>query len=145
MFQIKVDCVLNKNIETVFNAITDHGNYKQFPGINKSKLMEEGKNEKNGEGALRIIGAGLFEFTERITCFERTNKMNYHIEATSPISMRHDKGEITLEEMGEKTRVLWLSEGHMKVPIIGGALDKLVEFQVSKVFRAILNHIEQNS
>ena len=144
MFKVKIDCVLNKNIEVVFDAITDHGNYKQFPGIDKSKLLEEGKNEKNGQGALRIINAGMFEFRERITCFERASKMYYHIEETNPIPMRHDKGEITLEKMGEKTRVLWLSEGHMKVPIIGGALDKLVEFQVTRAFRAILNHIERN-
>ena len=144
MFKIKVDCVLNKNIEAVFDIITDHGNYKQFPGINKSKLLEEGKNEKNGEGALRIIDAGLFKFRERITCFERPNKMHYLIEETNPIPMQHDKGEITLEKMGKKTRVLWLSEGHIKVPIIGGALDKLVEFQISKAFRTILNYIERS-
>jgi hypothetical protein len=59
--------------------------------------------------------------------------------------MRHDKGEITSEKIGKRTRALWLPEGHMKTPIIGAALDKLVEFQASRIFRAILNHIKQNA
>jgi len=144
MFRIRVECVIDKSVEEVFDAITDHANYKQFPGINDSTLVEEGKREKNGEGALRVIVAGPFTFTERITRFERPSNMNYHIEATSPIPMRHEKGEITMEPIDGKTKVLWLSEGHMNVPMVGSVLDKVIEFKISRAFRAILNHIEAN-
>ncbi len=68
MFHIRVECVLHKSVEEVFEAITDHTNYKRFPGINDSKLVEE--------------------------------------------------GEITMEPLNDKTRVLWLSEGHMNVPLV---------------------------
>lgn len=144
MFQIRVNCVLDKNADKVFEAITDHANYSKFPGIDKSILVEEGMNEKNGEGALRVIGAGQFEFRERITYYKKSSKMVYHIEEANPIPMSHDKGEITLEPINDKTRVLWLSEGHMNVPMLGSVLDKLVEFQVSRVFRTILNHIGES-
>lgn len=144
MFRIKVECVLDKKINAVFDAITDHANYKLFPGIDDSILVEEGSTEKNGEGALRIISAKPFKLTERITHFEKPFCMKYHIEATSPISMRHDKGEITLQASEDKTKVVWISEGHMQVPILGSILDKAIEFKIAKSFRAILKHIEAN-
>jgi len=144
MFRIKVEHIVEKEIEHVFDVITDHVNYKNFPGIDKSILLEEGVSERNGEGALRIIGAGLFELKERITHFERPSKMHYQIEASSPIAMRHDKGEITLEPVGDNTRVLWVSEGHMNVPLIGNLLlDKIIEMKITKSFQHILNAIER--
>lgn len=144
MFQIRVKCVIDKKAEKVFEAVTDHASYNKFPGIDKSVLVEEGINVKNGEGALRVIGAGPFEFTERITYYKKLSKMAYHIEEARPIPIRHDKGEITLESINDKTQVLWVSEGHMNVPIVGTFLDKIVEFRVSRVFRTILNHIEES-
>jgi len=144
MFNIKVEQIVEKDIETVFNAITDHENYKNFPGIDKSILLEEGTSERNGEGAFRRITAGFFELEERITCFERPSKMYYHIESAKPIPMRHDKGEIILTSVGDKTRVLWVSEGHMKVPILGNLLlDKIIEMKITKSFQLILDDIEQ--
>ena len=142
MFRISVERVLDKSVEEVFDAITDHANYKKFPGINDSILLEEGKQEKNGEGALRKIVSGPFKFTERITRFDKPTNMNYHIEAMSPIPVRHDKGEITIQPIDDKTKVVWVSEGHMNVPIIGSILDKVVESKLSKAFGAMLKYIE---
>ena len=144
MFRIKLECILDKAIDEVFDAITDHANYKQFPGIDGSILVKEGKHEKNGTGALRIISASPFKLTERITHFEKPSCMKYHIETSSPISMRHDKGEITLEVVDDKTKVIWISEGHMEIPIIGSVFDKAIEFKISKAFHAILKYIEAN-
>ncbi len=144
MFKIRVECILDKSVDDVFKSITDHANYKQFPGINDSSLIEEGKHDKNGEGALREIVAGPFKFIERITRYESPSVMNYLIEETSPIPMRHDKGEVTMEAVDGKTKVLWVSEGHMNVPIVGSVLDKVVEFKISRAFKAMLSHIETN-
>lgn len=144
MFKIRVERLLDKNIEQVFEAITDHENYKKFPGVSDSKLLEEGKNHKNGEGALREIIAGPFKFIERITCYEKPQKMNYLIQNTSPIPMKHEKGEVTMESVEGKTLVLWVSEGHMKVPLVGGLIDKAVEYKISRAFRAMLDYIDGN-
>ena len=55
MIKIRVEYVLDKNVEDVFDAITDHENYKRFPGFDSSQLLETGKTEKNGKGALRLL------------------------------------------------------------------------------------------
>ena len=142
MFQIRVDCVLSKPVEAVFAAITDHANYKHFPGIKDSKLLSAGTFEKNGQDARREIIASPFRFVERITRYEKPLAMGYVIEELHPFPIRHDRGEIMLEPIADKTRVLWISEGHLLVPMVGGVLDKLIEPQITKAFKAILLHIE---
>ena len=61
MFHIHVERTIEKDINTVFEALSDHAAYDQFPGVNKSVLVDHGHAEKNGKGALRVIGAGRLE------------------------------------------------------------------------------------
>jgi len=143
MFRIHVERVLGKDIDTVFEAISDHARYVRFPGVSKSLLIEEGRDEKNGTGALRMIGAGRLELTERITRFERPNRMHYQIEKSSPFSVEHTKGEIVLTPEGEQTRVTWISEGHVQVPVLGRMMDRLAERSFSKAFSSLLKAIER--
>lgn len=143
MFRIHVERVLGKDIDTVFEAISDHARYVRFPGVSKSLLIEEGRDEKNGTGALRIIGAGSLELNERITRFERPNRMHYRIEKSSPFSVKHTKGEIVLTPEGEQTRVTWISEGHVQVPVLGRVMDRLAERSFSKAFSSLLKAIDR--
>ncbi|QSP94820.1 SRPBCC family protein [Marinobacter salinisoli] len=143
MFRIHVEQVLAKDIDAVFQAISDHARYDRFPGVDKSLLVEEGNEERNGEGALRIIGAGRLELTERITRFQRPNRMDYRIEQSSPLPVRHTRGEILLRPEGDRTRVTWISEGHVTVPLLGRVLDRVAERSFTKAFRSLLKAIER--
>ena len=143
MFRIHVERVLGMDIDTVFEAIADHARYDRFPGVSKSLLLEEGKDEKNGTGALRVIGAGKLELTERITRFERPNRMDYRIEKSSPFRVQHTKGEIVLKPEDEQTRVIWISEGSVKVPLLGRMMDRMAERSFSKAFSSLLKAIER--
>lgn len=145
MFRIHVERVLGKDIDSVFEAIADHARYDRFPGVSKSVLIEEGKDEKNGTGALRVIGAGRLELTERITRFERPNRMDYRIEKSSPFRVQHMKGEIVLTPEGERTRVIWISEGAVQVPLVGGMMDRMAERRFSKAFSSLLKAIGLSS
>ncbi|WP_342630977.1 SRPBCC family protein [Marinobacter alkaliphilus] len=143
MFRIHVERLLNTDINTVFEAIADHARYDRFPGVSKSVLVEEGKEEKNGTGALRIIGAGRLELSERITKFERPNRMHYRIEKSSPFAVEHTRGEIVLTAEGEQTRVTWISEGRVRVPLLGRLMDRAAERSFSKAFSSLLKAIER--
>jgi len=143
MFHIHVERFIGKDIESVFEALSDHAAYDQFSGVDRSILVEHGSLEKNGEGALRIIGAGPLELHERITEFERPNKMHYRIEKSSPFPLDHRRGEITLHRSGEGTRVIWISTGHIKLPLAGHVLDKLAQKQFSKAFDSLLKAIDR--
>lgn len=141
MFHIHVERTIEKDINTVFDALSDHACYHQFPGIERSILVEEGHEDKNGEGALRIIGAGALELHERITDFERPVKMHYRIEKSKPFPVDHRRGEITLHRHGNGTRVIWISTGHIKIPLVGHVLDKLAQKQFTRAFDSLLKAI----
>ncbi|MDI9244732.1 SRPBCC family protein [Marinobacter sp. CHS3-4] len=141
MFHIHVERTIEKDIDTVFEALSDHASYDQFPGVDRSVLVEQGQEDKNGKGALRIIGAGALELHERITDFKRPEKMHYRIEKSRPFPVDHRRGEITLHRVGNATRVIWISTGHIKLPLAGHLLDKVAQKQFSRAFDSVLKAI----
>lgn len=146
MFRIKVEKLLNKDINAVFELLADHENYDRFPGISNSVLLEQGKDEKNGLGALRGLTLGGMKFEEKITNFERPTKLSYQIVKSKPVPFDHDFGTIELSKEGKFTRVVWISEGHIAVPFIGKlVLDKLATKQGTAGFLKALEVIEWTS
>ena len=142
MIKIRVEYLIDKSPEEVFDAITDHENYDRYPGFDTSALLEPGRDERNGEGALRLLANGRVRFKERITCYERPRKMSYHCEEVKPISMHHDRGDILLEPENGKTRVTWISEGRLGVPLVGFLFGKAISRRVGRVFLGVLKHID---
>ncbi|MEZ7518612.1 SRPBCC family protein [Psychrobacter sp. NPDC078370] len=92
MFKIKVERIVKKPIDQVFEALSDHASYGSFKAVGVAKLVNEGDEERNGVEALRSIQTGPVKFWERITAFERPTHMQYQIEKSKPIKMQHDKG-----------------------------------------------------
>lgn len=142
MFYIKVEKLINKPAAVVFDFLADHENYSKFPGVDKSELLEQGTSEKNGLGALRKVVLGGITLEERITAFEKPTRLHYLIEKSSPLPFRHDVGEVQLLEEGDKTRVIWISEGHINIPIIGNLIfDKIINKQGAAGFSRTLDWI----
>jgi uncharacterized protein YndB with AHSA1/START domain len=144
MFRVRVERFINKDIDTVFAAISDHEAYKQYRGVDTAVLLEAGKPDKNGLGALRKLGSGSIQMIERITHFEPPTRMCYHVEQSKPIFIDHRKGEITLQSEGEGTRIAWESQGFMKVPLVGALVDKISEKRIASLFGAILKGVDES-
>ena len=145
MFKIKVERTINKPIDEVFEAISDHASYGSFKAVGSAKLVTEGDEERNGVGALRAIQTGPIKFWERITAFERPTHMQYKIEKARPIKVQHDKGIIDLKDLGDgTTQVTWVSEGRwvLPLPLIGRLLDRKMQKQGTIGFSSILKSIE---
>ena len=145
MFKIKVDRIVKKPIDEVFEALSDHANYGSFKAVGVAKLVAEGVEERNGVGALRTIQAGPVKFWERITAFERPTHMQYKIEKSKPVKMQHDKGVIDLKDLGDgTTQVTWVSEGRITIPLplIGRLFDRQMQKQGTIGFSSILKSIE---
>lgn len=143
MFKIKVERIVKKPINEVFEALSDHASYGLFKAVGTAKLLTEGDEERNGVGALRTVQTGAFKVWERITAFERPTHMQYQIEKSRPIKMQHNKGIIDLKDLGDgTTHVTWVSEGRIVVPLIGWALDRKMQKQGTKVFNSMLKSLE---
>ena len=145
MFKIKVERIVKKPIDEVFEALSDHASYGSFKAVGVAKLVAEGVEERNGVGALRTIQAGPVKFWERITAFERPTHMQYKIEKSKPVKMQHDKGVIDLKDLGDgTTQVTWVSEGRITIPLplIGRLFDRQMQKQGTIGFSSILKSIE---
>lgn len=141
MFRIRVERTLDAPADQVFDAIADHESYTQFRGVEKATVVEAGTHEKNGEGALRHMGGSGMELFERITLFERPTRMHYRIERSRPVRIDHLKGEITIYPEGNRSRVVWESEGKIRVPLLGLFMDKRAEKESARLFGGILRGI----
>ncbi|WP_338518394.1 SRPBCC family protein [Alteromonas gracilis] len=143
MFSIHVERTIDKPIEDVFAALSDHANYSQFKGVDKSTLIVEGKEDKNGLGAVREIIAGGANLHEEIVAYEPPYKLGYKIIKSKPLPYNHELGEVTLKEQDGKTHVTWRSVGHISIFLLGSLyFDKQVQNVGSRAFGSILKHIE---
>ena len=131
MKTITVQRTLKAPMERVFDIIADHANYKDFPGIRASKLVREGKAEKNGVGAVREIDAGKAWFQEEITAFERPRRLDYLIVASRP-PLEHQGGSVRLQPTQEGCTVTWTTTVGVKIPLIGALLDRLLVPQLQR-------------
>ena len=143
MFKIKVERIVKAPIENVFEAISDHASYALYPAVGIAKLLSEGDEERNGKGAFRTVETGAFKVWERIIAFERPVHMQYKIERAKPLKMDHYKGIIDLKDLGDgTTHVTWISEGKIRVPLIGRFFDSKMQKQGASVFHSMLKSIE---
>lgn len=146
MFHIRVERLMETDIDTVFEALSDHAGYERYAGVRRSVLLEPGERETNGVGAVRYVRADRMEFQERITEFERPNRMGYLILESRPLPIRHERGEITLAPYGDGTRVVWESVGHVAVPVLGRLfLDRLAEESGRRAFSGFLRSIDRRA
>lgn len=142
MQTIVVKRTIKAPIEKVFDLLSDHANYKDFPGVKDSELVKKGKPHKNGVGAVREIDAGTAWFREEITAYERPVRMDYLITKSRP-PMEHKGGSVRLEATAEGTEVTWSSTLRIRIPLIGGLVTRLVAPQLAKAFAGTLKNVDK--
>ena len=142
MFSILVERLINKPIEDVFAQLSDHANYSQFKGIDKSSVIQPGDVTKNGLGAVREIVSSAGTLHEKIVAFEPPFLLGYKIIYSKPLPYKHELGEIQLNEQDGKTLVVWRSQGKIAIPILGPLyFDKQIQKHGSRAFGSILKTI----
>lgn len=141
MFRVEVSEFIPRSPDFVFKALTDHDNYGQFPGVDSGQVLEPGKQDGNGTGALRVVKAGPLVLHERITGFEPGQLMTYYIERSRPLPIVHEVGEIRLSPEDGGTRVDWVSAGRIGIPVLGPVIGGVFEKKVRRAFSAMLRYI----
>ena len=142
MQTITVTRVIPAPVEKVFDVLADHANYKSFPGVKESRLVREGKPDRNGLGAVRYIAAGPLTFEEEITAYDRPRRFDYLITKCSA-PLEHQGGSLRFEAIGGGTLVTWTSVMRVKVPVIGGLLTKVMAGKLGQAFGSMLKETER--
>jgi len=142
MKTITVTRTIPAPIEKVFDLLADHANYQAHFGVKGSKLIREGKPDKNGLGAVRWIDSGPIQFEEEITLYDRPRRYDYLITKCSA-PLEHQGGTILLESVGTATRVTWTSVMRVKMPLLGGLLTQVLAARIGRAFGSMLKETER--
>ncbi len=142
MATVTTSRTINAPVEKIFDLLTDHANYKDFPGILDSKLETQGTPAPNGLGAVRYIKVKQGWFREKITAYDRPRAFSYLITETS-LPLKHEGGTLTFTPVAGGTEVTWVSTARMTVPLIGGLLDWLFGPMLEKGFAATLKDVDR--
>ncbi|WP_412973285.1 SRPBCC family protein [Glaciecola sp. MF2-115] len=143
MFSISVERTIDKPIAEVFKILSDHANYSQFKGIDKSSLIKQGATDINGVGAVREIKAAGATLHEEIVAYEPPFLLGYKIIHAKPLPYDHKLGEVKLSEVEGKTHVHWRSQGHIPIPVLGDLyFDKQIQKGGQRAFGSILKFID---
>jgi len=143
MRTVRVERTLEAPIETAFDLLTDHAEYKRFRAVHGSKLLTEGRTERNGVGAVREVIIRPLRFIEEVTAFERPTLLSYLITDIN-VPFEHQGGTIMLEPIDSGTRAVWTSTLRVPIPVIGGAVERLVwDPALSRGFRQVLEDVDR--
>jgi hypothetical protein len=144
MHKVHVNQVYECDLATVFNAISDHESFLSGGGL-KCILLEEGKHNRNGDGAVRKVISKKLTFIESIFEFEKNMRYCYLIQSTEPsYPLKHKKGWLDFTEKDGRTRVDWHSHFEITIPIIGGVIGWFVGKQLAKVFQTRLDFTKKD-
>lgn len=142
MYKIEVEEIIDMPLEEAFKMLTDHANYKLYPGINGSLLLKKGETETNGFGAIREIKVPGATLQEQIVKFEHNKVMEYRIIQAKPVGMYHPLGRMEFVAVDDnKTKVNWTSEFAIKFPLIGQMLDNYVGPRFATSFSILLHGV----
>lgn len=139
---IIVTRTIHAPIAEVFALLSNHPGYTAFKGIKDAYLLQEGKDEPNGLGAVRRIDLGSVWFEEAITAFEPPVRMDYQILRSRP-PIDHQLGSITLQATDQGTEITWKSVFRVRIPLIGAWLTRSAARTGERAFGRILRDIER--
>jgi len=142
METINIKRTIPAPIDQVFELLSNHAGYSDFPGVKEAKLLQEGRSEPNGLGAIRRIGLGAVWFEEDITAFERPTRMDYRIKRSRP-PIDHEGGSIQLRETDAGTEVTWTSTFRVKIPLLGRFLTPGAARMGEKAFGGMLKAVDK--
>ena len=126
----------------VFAALSDHAAFLSGAGL-RCRLLREGREARDGVGAVREVRAGGLVFVEDIVAFEPPRQLAYVIRSLTwrggrALPIRHERGWIDLMREGTGTRVDWRSRFEVTVPLLGPLLAPAIAARIRAGFDQLL-------
>jgi ligand-binding SRPBCC domain-containing protein len=137
MQTIDVSTHIHAPIEKVWEFWANHEGYTVLKGVSKAELLEEGRDEKNGVGAVRMERVLWVTFIEDIVTFDPPNRLEYRVKK-STIPIRHEIGTIDFTSCGTATDMHLVTRYEVTIPLVGGLLAPILTFIFGTVFQNLL-------
>jgi carbon monoxide dehydrogenase subunit G len=143
MYQIHVGITIDAPPQQVFDALTDHERFIRGPAVT-CRLLAEGRDHRNGLGAVREATSEGMVFTEEITAFDPPRHFEYIVRRVIDPSgrlarFRHERGWLDVMSNGETTRVDWYSRFKVTMPIVGWFAERMIGPRAAAAFQQLLD------
>ncbi len=125
METIAVERTVPAPIDAVFAWMSDASNYTESRWVVRERLIQPGEGAPYGLGAVRRLTWLFGLFRERVTEYHPPNEFHYIVERSVP-PVRHEGGRLVFTETPEGTRVVWTTTVEMRVPVLAGAVTRLL-------------------
>jgi hypothetical protein len=155
---IDVSIDIDSPIDRVFERLSDHGAYGRFPNVPAARLTQLGKEERNGEGAVREVTLKAFgflpiEFIEEIPVYQKPHLFEYRVRSaryklglfTLDAGIIHHLGRVSFSEKDGKTTVRWVSKFEMTWPLLKYITAMALELEGSRLFMNVLEYVKRES
>ncbi len=143
MHKIHVTALIEKDLATVFSAVSDHRSFLTGGGLT-CHLIKKGSPDKNGMGAIRTVRNQTHTFTEEINAFVENESFDYLITEIKPkLALQHHAGWLEFNKEGNYTRVDWHSHFTFTTPIVGHFIGLIIKKKIQKVFLKRLLHLNK--
>ena len=119
--------------DRVWDAYTDHADWKNWAGFTSSWLEKHGSPDKNGMGCIRGFGSNGVNVYEQVVEWEPKKRFAYRI-IKGGLPMKDHYGETMFAPDGDGTLVTWRCRFDSRVPGLGRVMKMFVE----RIFRNAL-------
>jgi uncharacterized protein YndB with AHSA1/START domain len=133
MQQVEVERSFAAPPQHVWDVYTDHAGWSHWAGFRRSWLEVEGREHRNGTGAVRVFSSGGVKATEEVLDFEPPKRMTYRL-VRGGLPLKDHLGEVIFEPDGEGTRVIWRCRFESRIPGLGPPMRLLI----TRIFRNAL-------
>jgi uncharacterized protein YndB with AHSA1/START domain len=109
----------------VWALYTDHVSWTDWAGVGRVRLAREGDPPPNGVGCVRAITNAGLTVQEEVLEFEPPKRMAYTV-LKGGLPMKDHRGEVTFEDDGDGTLIVWRCRFRSRIPGLGPALRAIV-------------------
>jgi len=124
-------------LERAWELLSDQEGYTFVRQVKKADLLEEGRGDRNGVGAVLKIRAMGATILWEVVGFEPPRRFDYRI-TKFPLPFRHEIGSVELTSGGDRTDVRWLSRFEVPVPLVGRMMELVIRRVFGKVHQSTL-------
>ena len=137
MFRVEVSEVFFVKKDVLWAVFNDHAGWKNWTFMTTSFLSVEGKEDKNGVGAVRVLGSAGVNSYEEVTLFEPCDRMEYCvIKGGLPFEGHH--ATVTFEALTDgRTRIRWSCTFQSKIWGLGWLMKLVTQYVYSSTLKSL--------
>jgi uncharacterized protein YndB with AHSA1/START domain len=136
MQTIDIASYIRAPIERAWELLSDQEGYTFAKQVKEARLLREGRDDRNGIGAVLQIRAMGAKLQWEVVNFDPPHGFGYRI-TKFPIPFRHEIGTVDLTSRGDGTDVRWISSFEVPIPLIG----RMLELIIRRVFGSIHQNV----